>query len=68
LKVGLTQNRETMAQRTLTTVDIIFYHAWGPTWIEIHWNSIWLRARSHTASHYTWGSMTTLHDLRGVLG
>ena len=20
---------------------IIFYRAWGPTWIDIHWNSIW---------------------------
>ena len=30
---------------------ILFYHVWGPTWIKIHWNSIWLRARSHMASH-----------------
>jgi hypothetical protein len=41
---------------------------WGPTWIEIHWNSIWLRARSRMTSHYTWGSVTTLHDLGGVFG
>jgi hypothetical protein len=41
----------------------LFYHVWKPTWIETHWNSIWLRARSHVASHYTWVSMTTLHDL-----
>ena len=34
---------------------ILFYHAWGLTWIDIYWNSIWLRARSHTTSHYTWG-------------
>ena len=27
---------------------ILFYHVWGPPWIEIHWNSIWLRAWSHT--------------------
>ena len=26
---------------------ILFYHAWGPAWIEIHSNSIWLRTRSH---------------------
>jgi hypothetical protein len=32
---------------------------WGPAWIEIHWNSIWLRDRSH---------MTSLHDFEGVLG
>jgi hypothetical protein len=21
---------------------ILFYHAWGPAWIRIHWNSIWV--------------------------
>ena len=47
---------------------IPFYHAWGPTWIEIHWNSTWLRARSCMTSHNTWGSMTTLHDYGGVFG
>ena len=34
---------------------ILIYHAWGvwglPAWIGIHWNSIWLRARSHMTSH-----------------
>ena len=40
---------------------------WGPAWIEIHWNNIWLRNRSHTTSHYTWGSVTTLHDFGYVL-
>ena len=47
---------------------ILFYHVWGPTWIEIHWNSIWLRVWSHIPSHYTWGSATTLHEFGGVLG
>ena len=46
----------------------LFYHVWGPAWIDIHWNSIWLRAQSHRTSHYTWGSVTTLHDFGGVLG
>jgi hypothetical protein len=46
---------------------IIFYHVWRPTWIDIHRNSIWLRARSHVTSHCTWGSVTTLHDFGGVL-
>ena len=41
---------------------ILFYHVWEPAWIKIHWNSIWLRARSHTTSHNTWGPVTTLHD------
>ena len=42
---------------------ILLYHVWGPTRIEIHWNNIWLRVRSHMTSHYTWGPMTILHDL-----
>jgi hypothetical protein len=47
-----------------------FYHVWGvwgPTWINFHWNSIGLKTRSHVTSHYTWGSVTTLHDFGGVL-
>ena len=47
---------------------ILFYHVWEPAWIECHWNSIWLKALSHMTSHYTWGSMTTLHDFGGFLG
>ena len=69
LEVGLTQNRETTALWTRTTCwFILFYHVWGPTWREIHWNSIWLRAWSYITSHYTWGSVTTLDDFGGVLG
>jgi hypothetical protein len=56
LEVSLTQNQKTMPLRKLTTVGLFyFYHVWGPAWIEIYWNSIWLRARSHMASHCTWG-------------
>jgi hypothetical protein len=47
---------------------ITFYQAWGPAWIKIHWNSIWLRVRSHMASHYTRGSVTTLHGFLKCLG
>ena len=47
---------------------ILFCHVWGPAWIEIHRNSVWLRVRSHMASHCTWGYVTTLHDCGGVLG
>ena len=47
---------------------ILFYHVWGPAWIEIQWNSIWLRDRSHMTSHYTRRPMTTLHDFGDVLG
>ena len=32
---------------------IVFYHVWGPAWIEIHWNNIWLRAQSHMTFHIT---------------
>jgi hypothetical protein len=46
----------------------LFHHVWGPPWTEIHWNSIWVRAQSHMASQYTWGSVTTLHDFGGVIG
>jgi hypothetical protein len=69
LEVGLIQDWETMALWTLTTVDLFhFFHVEGPTWIEIQWNCIWLRDRSQMTSHYTWGSVTTLHDVRDVLG
>ena len=47
---------------------ILFYHVWGPAWIGNHWNSIWLGTRSHMTPHYTRGSVTTLHDVGGVLG
>jgi hypothetical protein len=47
---------------------IFFYQVWGSAWIEIHLNSIWLRAWSHMTSHYTRGSVTTLQDFGGVLG
>jgi len=67
LEVGLTWNWETMALRMLTTVDL-FYFIMCEDPREIHQNSIWLRARSHMASHYTWGSVTALHDFGDVLG
>ena len=58
-----------MAFRVLVTIWLIlFYHVWGPAWIEIHWNNIWLRVWSRMALHYTWGSVTTPHDFGGVLG
>ena len=69
LEVGLTRNWGTMALWTLATVDLLyFYHVWGPTWIESRWNSIWQKAQSHMASHYTWGTVTKLHELGGELG
>jgi hypothetical protein len=69
LEVGLTQNQETMALWTLPTVDLFYFcHMWEPAWIETHSNSIWLKAWLQVTSHYTWGSVTTLHDFGGVLG
>ena len=47
---------------------ILFYRVGGSTWMEIHWNIIWLRARSRMTSHYTWGPVTRLHDFGGVSG
>jgi hypothetical protein len=47
---------------------ILFYHVWGPAWVDIHKSSIWLRARLRLTSHYTWGSVTILHDFGRVLG
>ena len=47
---------------------ILFYHVWGPAWIKNPWNNFWLRACSHMTSHYTWGSVTTIHDFGGGLG
>ena len=60
LEVVLTQKWETTALRTLSTIDIILSnHVWEPAWIEIHGNSIWVRARLHTIHlrihyHITW--------------
>jgi hypothetical protein len=70
LEGGLTQNRESIygTPNAHNRWFIPFYHVWGLAWIEIHWNNIWLRARSHMTSHYAWGSVTTLHDFGGVLG
>jgi hypothetical protein len=39
-----------------------------PTWIEIIWNSIWLRAWVHMTSHHTWGPVTILHDFWRCVG
>jgi hypothetical protein len=69
LEVGVTQNWEIMALRNLTTNDLLYLIMCEDlAWLEIHQNSVWLRARSHVTSHYIWGSMTTLHGFGGVLG
>ena len=47
---------------------ILIDRVWGSTWIEVHWNQIWLRAWSHMTSYYTRGSVTTWYDFGGVLG
>ena len=61
LEVGLTQNREIMVFWTLTTIDLFYFMMCEDTHEEIHWNSIWLRTRSHMTSQYAWGSVTPLH-------
>ena len=47
---------------------ILFYHAWGPEWIEIHWNIKLVEGPITLASHYTWGSVTIVHDVGGLMG
>ena len=69
LEVGLTRNQEVIALWPFTTVDLFYFdHLWRPVWIGIDWNSIWLRARSHVISRYTWRFVTKVHDVGGVLG
>ena len=69
LEIGLTQNQgDHGTLKAHKRWFVLFYHVWGLTWIEMHWNSIWLSAWSCMAPHYTWGSVTTLHDFGGVLG
>ena len=69
LEVCLTQNRKTMVFQMLTTVDLFYYFIMCEDRMnKIHWICIWSRAQSHTTSHYTWGSVTALHDFGDVLG
>jgi hypothetical protein len=57
LKVGLTQNRKTISLRTdYNCWFILFYHAWGPMWIEIHSNQRLVEGPCHIWLH------TTLED------
>jgi hypothetical protein len=46
---------------------ILFYHVCGSTWIEVPWNNIWFKVRSHITSHSTWESVTKPHDIGRVL-
>ena len=69
LELGQTQNQETMALMNLITIDLlIFIMCKDPAWLEIHWNSIWLRAWSYTTSHYTRRPVVTLHWFWKYLG
>ena len=64
LEVGLT--RKSGDHGILNTHNrwfILFYHGWGPAWIEIHWNSLWLRARHiwlHTTLEALWAGSVSL--------
>ena len=69
LEVGLTQNWDIIGRPNVHNCwFILFYHVWRPAWIKKHSNCIWLRVRSRMASHYTWGSVTPLHDFWRCLG
>jgi hypothetical protein len=51
LEVCVTQNRETMRIWKLTTIDLWYLIMCEDlAWIEIHYNGIWLTARSHMTS------------------
>ena len=59
LEVGLTQNWETIPFQNLTTIEVLYFIMSGDhAWIEVSWNSIWLRTRSQLTSHYTWGPVS----------
>ena len=67
-EVGLSQNRETMALRPLTTVGWLCYTMCeDPREYKLNEIAFVLRARSHMPSHHTWRSMTTLHAFGGAL-
>ena len=69
LSTRLLNFESSIALRMLTTVDLVYFTMCkDPAWIETHWNRIRLRTWSHMTSCYTWGPVTTLHDVRGVLG
>jgi hypothetical protein len=71
LEVSLTQNHRPChfeCSQPMILYFILFFRVWRPVWIKIHWNSIWLRVRSQITPHSTQESMTTLHDVGGVLG
>ena len=68
LEVGLTQNRETIALRTLTTIDLFYFIMCEDLHDKKCIEFFWLRTQSHMTSHYTWTSMTTKMMLEGVLG
>ena len=67
LEVGSNNTGRTMALRTLTTIDLFYLiMCEDPAWIEVHWNSIWLRNWSHVTSHYTWGDPWPHHIILEV--
>jgi len=65
LEVGSTQNQETMALRTFTTVGLLCFIMSEDLHEITSRNSS--RDRSHTTSNYTRGPVTTLHDFGGTV-
>ena len=65
LKVGLTHNLGPWHSKCSQPLN---YSILSCVRTHMNRNSIWLRVRSHMISHYTLGSVTTLHDFEGVLG
>jgi hypothetical protein len=50
--IGLRQNQETNNFKRSHMLIYSILSCMKPTWIEIHWNRIWLRAQSHMTSQY----------------
>ena len=68
LDVGLTQHWEITTLGTLATVDLFYTLICEVPHEETFIQSAFGWDRSHMTSHYTWGLVTTLHDVGGVLG
>jgi hypothetical protein len=57
LKVGITQNRETMTPQNLAAVCLLYsIMCEGHVWIKFHWITIQPKVWSHMTSHYTRGA------------
>ena len=64
-RLGLTQPGDHGTPNAYNHCFNLFYHVWGPAWIEIHWKSIWLRP-GHIWLHTTLEDMWPHYMVLGV--